>query len=49
MKEYKNYDFEDYNKFSYSFVKISKPSGRINTTKKSRPKGHQSSIRKGGK
>ena len=48
MKEYKN--FVDYNSFSYCFVKMSKPGGKINTAsnKIKRPKGHQASIRKGG-
>lgn len=43
-------NFDDSN-FSYGFVKMSKPGGKINTSKKSRPnyKGHQASIRKGGK
>lgn len=41
----------DYDNFYLGFVKMSKPGGKINTSKKSRPnyKGHQSSIRKGGK
>lgn len=43
-----NYEDFDYESFSYGFVKMSKPGGKINTSKKSRPKGHQSSIRKGG-
>lgn len=42
-------NFENYyNDFSYGFVKMSKPGGKISASKKSRPKGHQSSIRKGG-
>lgn len=35
--------------FCGGIVKMSKPGGKINTSKKShRPKGHQASIRKGG-
>lgn len=43
-------NFENYyNDFSYGFIKMSKPGGKISASKKShRPKGHQSSIRKGG-
>lgn len=48
-----NFDLNDfdYENFSYGFIKMSKPGGKINTSKKSRPnyKGHQASIRKGGK
>lgn len=43
-----NFDNFDYDNFSYGFIKMSKPGGKISTSKKSRPKGHQSSIRKGG-
>lgn len=42
----------DYESYGYGFVKISKPRGKINTSgNKGRPnyKGHQSSVRKGGK
>ena len=46
-------DFEfDYENYGYGFVKMSKPRGKINTSNnKGRPnyKGHQSSVRKGGK
>lgn len=55
MKENKinvnNYETFDYDNFYLGFVKMSKPGGKINTTsnKNKRPKGHQFSIRKGGK
>ena len=42
----------DYENYGYGFVKISKPRGKINISgNKNRPnyKGHQSSVRKGGK
>ena len=54
MKENKinanNYDTFDYDNFYLGFVKMSKPGSKISATNKNkRPKGHQSSIRKGGK
>jgi hypothetical protein len=47
MKEYKNFNYEV---MEYcSFVKLNKSTHRVvGSVKSSRPKGHQSSIRKGG-
>ena len=51
MKENKinAYNYDCYC-FCGGIIKMSKPGGKINTSKKSKPnyKGHQSSVRKGG-
>ena len=48
--DYKNYESFDYDSFSYGFIKMNKPGGKVKTSNKiKRPKGHQASIRKGGK